>query len=57
MMNIDCMAHHYNLIVQTLSDLPFAMKIDALLASMYMYFVHFLKRHLEHTKLIENHEN
>jgi hypothetical protein len=51
------MAHHYNLIVQTLSDLPFAMKIDALLALMYMYFVHFLKRHLEHTKLIENHEN
>ncbi len=57
MMNIHCMAHHCNLIVQALSNLPFATKIDALLASMYMYFVHFLKRHLEHTKLIENLEN
>jgi len=56
-MNIHCMAHHCNLIVQTLFDLPFATKIDALLASMYMYFVHFKKRHPEHTKLIENHEN
>ncbi len=50
------MANHYNLIVQTLSDLSFVMKIDALLASMYMYFVHLKKRYLEHTKLIENHE-
>jgi hypothetical protein len=51
------MAHHCNLIIQTLFDLPFAMKIDALPASMYMYFVHLKKMHLEHTKLIENHEN
>jgi hypothetical protein len=56
-MNIHCMAHHCNLIIQTLSTLPFAIKVDALLASMYMYFVHFLKRNLEYTKLIENHEN
>jgi hypothetical protein len=40
-----------NLVVQTLSDLILVSKIESLLASMYNYFVHSLKHHLEITKL------
>ncbi len=39
--------------MQILSNLPFVVKVEALLASMHMYFVHSLKRHLEHNKLME----
>jgi hypothetical protein len=45
------MAHCCNLVVQTLSNLLIVAKIEALLASMYMSFVHCPKRHLEHIEL------
>jgi hypothetical protein len=45
------MAHCCNLVVQTLSNLLFVAKIEALIASMYMSFVHCPKTHLEHIKL------
>ncbi len=47
---VHCMALT-NLVIQTLSDLILVSKIESLLASMYNYFVHSLKHHLEITKL------
>jgi hypothetical protein len=45
------MAHRCNLLVQTLSSLTLVTKIEGLLSYMYTYYIHFLKRHLERTKL------
>jgi len=50
---IHSMVHHCNLAIQTLSNMSHIVKIEALFASMYMYFSHSPKRHLEHTKLVE----
>jgi hypothetical protein len=50
---IHSMVHHCNLAIQTLSNMSHIMKIEAFFASMYMYFFHYSKRHLEHTKLVE----
>jgi hypothetical protein len=39
--------------IQTLNVLNLVLKIESLLASMYNYFVHSSKHHLEATKLVE----
>jgi hypothetical protein len=44
------MAHHNNLVVQTLSNLPLVSRIELLLQCLYGYFNHILKMHLEFTK-------
>ncbi len=44
------MAHHSNLVVQTLSNLPLVSRIEILLQCLYGYFNHILKMHLEFTK-------
>ncbi len=46
-----CMAHHMNLVVQTLSTIPLVKCIESLLQTLHTYFVHSPKRHLEFTKL------
>jgi hypothetical protein len=45
------MAHHMNLVVQTLSILPLVKCIESLLQTLHAYFAHSPKRHLEFTKL------
>jgi hypothetical protein len=45
-----CIAHHTNLAVQTLSNLPLVSHIEILLQCLYGYFNHILKMHLEFTK-------
>jgi len=47
------MAHQCTIVIQTLSNMLLVAKIEALLASVYMCFAHYLKRPLEHNKLIE----
>lgn len=48
---VQCMAHCTNLVVQTFNNLNLVSKIEFLLVSMYNYFCHNPKRHLETTKL------
>lgn len=50
---IHCMAHWCNLDVENLSSLTLVVKIEALLASIYTYYIQSPKRHLECTKLVE----
>jgi hypothetical protein len=51
-------AHYTNLVVQTLSPtLSLVSKIKGMLVSMYNYFAHSLKCHLETNKFIEILEN
>jgi len=44
------MAHHTNIVVQTLSNLPLVFHVEILLQCLYRYFNHILKMHLEFTK-------
>jgi hypothetical protein len=44
--NVNCMAHHINLVVQNFSILLIVQKIETLLQSMYNYFVASPKDHL-----------
>lgn len=48
-----CQAHRTNLAVQTLSLQPVVKRIEDMLASLYAYFAHSPKRHLEFVKLAE----
>jgi len=50
---VHCMAHHTNLVVQTLSNLNLVGKIKSLPASMHNYFAQIPKHHLEASKLVE----
>jgi hypothetical protein len=50
MSGVHCMAHHTNLVVQTLSSLSLVGKIESLLTSMHNYFAHIPKHHLEASK-------
>ncbi len=47
------MAHCTNLVVQTFNSLSLVSKIEFLFASMYNYFFHNPKHHLETTKLVK----
>jgi len=44
------MAHHTNLAIQTLSNLPLVSHIEILLQCLYGYFNHIIKMHLGFTK-------
>ncbi len=46
------MVHYTNLVVKTLSKLSLVSKITSILASMYNYFIHNIKWHLEANKLV-----
>ena len=46
-------AHRTNLAVQTLSDLPVVGRIEDMLQTLYAFFAHSPKRHLEFVKLAE----
>jgi hypothetical protein len=46
-------AHMTNVDVETLSSLHVVLWIEAMLASLYSYFVHSIKQHLEFVKLVE----
>jgi len=46
------MAHHTNLVIQTLSGLNLVDKIKNIFSSMYNYFAHSLKHHFETNSLI-----
>jgi hypothetical protein len=48
---VHCMAHHINLVVQTLRGLSLVKKIESLISYMYNYFIHNPKCHLEVIKL------
>jgi hypothetical protein len=50
---IHCVSHHTNLIVQTLSRLPFVFRIESLLQSLYMFFLHSPKKHIKFTNLAQ----
>jgi hypothetical protein len=50
--NVHCMAHHINLVVQNFSILLIVQKIEALLQSMYNYFVASPKHHLSLQKFV-----
>jgi hypothetical protein len=51
--SVHYMLHHTNLVVQSLNMLSSASKIESMLASIYNYFAHSPKRHLEANKLIK----
>jgi hypothetical protein len=51
------MAHRTNLVVQSLNKLSLVSKIKFMLTSIYNYFVHSLKRHLDANKLVNFLEN
>jgi hypothetical protein len=48
---IHCMAHRTTLIVQTLFQIPIMKSIEELLQSLFFFFSHSLKSHLELFKL------
>jgi hypothetical protein len=48
------MAHNYNWAVQMFSNLALVAKIETFLQSIYVYFCHFPKRHMELAKLAKN---
>jgi hypothetical protein len=48
---VHCMAHHTNLVVQTLSKLPLVISFKNLLHTLHFYFAHSIKSHLEFIKL------
>jgi hypothetical protein len=48
---VHCMAHRINLVIQTLRGLSLVKKIESLTFSMYNYFIHNPKCHLEVIKL------
>jgi hypothetical protein len=50
---VHCMAHYTNLVVQTLLGLPLVIRLEKLLQTLYSYFAHSSKRHLEFTKFTE----
>jgi hypothetical protein len=47
------MTHHINLVVQTLSRLPWVVWLESLLQCLYFYFAHSLKKRLKFTKILE----
>jgi hypothetical protein len=47
------MAHQINLAISALSNMPFMFCIEAMLQSLYAFFVHILKKYLEFVKLVE----
>jgi hypothetical protein len=51
--DVFCIAHCINLAIQTVDGLRLVGKIENPLASMYHYFAHNLKPHLEIYKLVE----
>jgi hypothetical protein len=51
--SVHYMAHCTNLVVQSLNKLNLVSKIKFMLTSIYNYFVHSPKRHLEANKLVE----
>ena len=53
MFGVYCMAHHPNLAVEPLSNLPIVSKLEALCKAMYAYFSHSPKRHLEFQKFTD----
>jgi len=53
MFGMHCMAHRTNLAVEPLSNLPLVAKVEELCQSMYAYFSHSPKRHLEFQKLAD----
>jgi hypothetical protein len=53
--NILRMAHCMNLVVQTLTSLNLVSNIESLLQSMYKFFFHNPKQHLQTTNLIGLH--
>jgi hypothetical protein len=55
--SVHCMAHCTNLAVAMLSSLKLVSKVESLLAGMYNYFAHDLKRYLEFCKLAKNLES
>jgi hypothetical protein len=48
---VHCMAHQTNLTIITLLKMPFVFHIEAMLYSLYAFFVHSLKKYLEFVKL------
>ncbi len=50
---VHCMAHRTNLIVRTLKGLNLVKKIEYVISSMYNYFIHNPKCHLEVIKLVK----
>jgi hypothetical protein len=48
---VHCVAHHTNLVMQTLLGLPLVIQLENLLQTLHSYFAHSHKRHLEFTKL------
>ncbi len=49
--NVHCMAHRTNLVVQTFSNPPLVFHIENMLQCLYGYFNHSPKRHFKFTKL------
>jgi hypothetical protein len=47
------MAHQTNLTIVALSNMPFMFHSEAMLQSLYAFFVHILKKYLEFAKLVE----
>jgi len=55
--DVHYMAHCTNLVVHNLSGLKLLFKIESMFVSIYNYFFHSLKKHLEAIKLVEFLEN
>jgi hypothetical protein len=51
-LGIHCMAHHTNLVMQTLSNLHLVIYLENLLQTLHKYFSHSLQKHLKFTKFI-----
>jgi hypothetical protein len=50
-LRVHCMAHHTNLVVQTLSEFPLVISLKNILQTLHFYFAPSIKRHLEFIKL------
>jgi len=46
------MAHKTNLAIDALLNMPFMFRIEAMLQSLYAFFVHILKKYLKFVKLV-----
>jgi len=52
-MGVHCVAHHTNLVVQSLQDLTLIVKIKSFMFNIYGYFNHSPKRHMKFQRLIQ----
>jgi hypothetical protein len=52
-MGVHCIAHRANLVVQSLFDLIFIARLESFMTSLYGYFNHSPKRHLECQRLAQ----